>query len=105
MTVSPDMFFALASVLFSVGIMGVVGRKNLLVVYLSLELMLNAVTLILATFSRMRLDEGGSAIALIIMGVIAAEAALFLAVIVQVFRKKRHLDSDRFAALAQGGTL
>jgi NADH-quinone oxidoreductase subunit K len=105
MTVNPNAFFALATLLFSMGIVGVVSRKNIIIVYMSIELMLNAVNLILATFSRLRLDEGGSVIALLMIGVIAAEAALFLAIIVQIYRKKRCVDSDAFAELGQGKTL
>jgi len=105
MTVNPDAFFGLAVLLFSLGVAGVIGRRNLLVIYLSIELMLNAVNLILATFSRLRPDEGGSVIALLMIGVIAAEAALFLAIIVQIYRTKKSIDTDTFTELAQGKKL
>ncbi len=105
MTVNPDAYFAVATLLFSLGILGVISRRNLLVIYLSIELMLNAVNLILATFSRLHPDEGGTMIALFMIGVIAAEASLFLAVIVQIYRKKHTLDSDAFTELAQGKKL
>jgi len=105
MTVNPDLFFALATLLFSMGMIGVISRKNLIVIYMSIELMLNAVNLILATFSRLHPDEGGSVIALFMIGVIAAEAALFLAVIVQIYRKKKTIDSDAFVELGQGRSL
>jgi NADH-quinone oxidoreductase subunit K len=101
MTSNPDSFLALATLLFCIGAVGVVSRKNIFVIYMSIELMLNAVNLILATFSRLRPDMGGSVIALLMIGVIAAEAALFLAMIVQLYRKKRAVDSDAFRDLAQ----
>ena len=68
MTVNPDAYFATATLLFTLGVLGVIARRNLLVIYLSIELMLNAVNLILATFSRLRPDEGGAMIALLMIG-------------------------------------
>ncbi|WP_201353289.1 NADH-quinone oxidoreductase subunit NuoK [Hydrogenimonas urashimensis] len=100
MIFAPETFFALATSLFCIGFVGVASRRNVFVIYMSIELMLNAVNLVLATFSRLRPDMGGSVIALLMIGVIAAEAALFLAMIVQLYRKKRSVDSDAFADLA-----
>jgi len=100
---SPDMFFLLASVLFSLGLVGVVSRRNLFVVYISIELMLSSINLILATFSKLSGDASGSAIALIMIAVIAAEAAMFLAIIVQINRLRGSVDSDDFNELAQNG--
>ena len=97
---NPESFFALATLLLCIGIVGVVSRKNIFVIYMSIELILNAVNLVFATFSRLHPDMGGSVIALLMIGVIAAEAALFLAMIVQLYRKKRSVDSDEFADLA-----
>lgn len=99
---SPDNFFLLASVVFSIGLVGVISRRNLFVVYISIELMLTAINLILATLSKVLNDPSGSVIALIIIAVIAAEAALFLAMIIHLNRKKRTIDSDEFKNLAQG---
>ncbi len=98
---TPDMFFLLSSVLFSIGLVGLVSRKNLFVVYMSIELMLSAVNLILATFSKVLGDGSGSVIALLIIAVIAAEAALFLAMIVHLYRDNRTVDSDRFNKLKE----
>ncbi len=97
---NPESFFALATLLLCIGIVGVVSRKNIFVIYMSIELILNAVNLVFATFARLHPDMGGSVIALLMIGVIAAEAALFLAMIVQLYRKKRSVDSDEFADLA-----
>ncbi len=99
---SPDLFFLLASVLFSIGLVGVVSRRNLFVIYMSIELMLSSVSLLLATFSKVLGDASGSVIALLIIAIIAAEAALFLAMIIHIYRTRRTIDSDRFDALAQG---
>ena len=69
---------------------------------MSIELMLSSVNLLLATFSKVLGDASGSVIALLMIGVIAAEAALFLAMIVHIYRSNRSVDSDNFTALAQG---
>ena len=91
---TPDMFFLLASLLFSIGLVGLISRRNLFVVYMSLELMLSSVNLVLATFSKILGDASGSVIALLIIAVIAAEAAIFLAMIVHIYRENRTIDSD-----------
>ena len=99
---SPNMFYLLASILFSIGLVGLVSRKNLFVLYMSIELMLSSVSLILATLSKVMGDANGSVMGLLIIGVIAAEAAVFLAMIVNLYRAKRTLDSDAFNSLREG---
>lgn len=99
---SPNLFFLLSSVLFSIGLVGLVSRRNLFVIYMSIELMLSSINLLLATFSKVLGDASGSVIALLMIAVIAAEAALFLAMIVHIYRSRRTIDSDKFDKLAQG---
>mgnify|MGYP000134109225 FL=1 len=99
---TPELFFLLASVLFSIGLVGLVSRKNLFVLYMSIELMLSAVNLLLATFSKVLNDANGSVIALLIIAVIAAEAVLFLAMIVHIYRTSRSVDSDHLNKLREG---
>jgi len=96
-----EQFFILSTLLFSIGLVGVVSRRNIFVVYLSIELMLSSINLLLVTFSRLQNDMDGSVIALLLIAVIAAEAAIFLAMIIQLYRSKRSLDSDSFANLFQ----
>ena len=98
---SPNLFFLLASVLFSIGLVGIVSRRNLFVIYMSIELMLSSINLLLATFSKVLGDASGSVIALLMIAVIAAEAALFLAMIVHIYRTRRTIDSDKFYKLSQ----
>ena len=98
---TPDMFFLLASILFSIGLVGLVSRKNLFVLYMSIELMLSSVSLILVTISRVIGDTGGSVMALLMIGVIASEAAVFLAMIIHLYRKNRTIDSEAFDLLAE----
>jgi len=99
---TPDMFFFLASVLFSIGLVGLVSRKNLFVLYMSIELMLSSVNLLLATFSKVLGDASGSVIALLIIAVIAAEAVLFLAMIIHMYKTSRTVNSDHFNKLREG---
>ena len=98
---TPDMFFLLASILFSIGLVGLVSRKNLFVLYMSIELMLSSVSLILVTISRLIGDTGGSVMALLMIGIIASEAAVFLAMIIHLYRKNRTIDSEAFDLLAE----
>ena len=99
---NPDIYFLLVSILFSMGVVGLVSRKNLFVIYMSIELMLSSVSLLLATLSKVLNDTSGSVMALLMIGVIASEAAIFLAMIVQLYRKERTIDSDAFDTLSEG---
>jgi len=98
---SPDYFFALVSILFSLGLVGIISRKNLFVVYMSIELMLSSISLLLATLSKLLGDGNGSVMALLMIGVIASEAALFLAMIVHIYRDTRDVNSDRLNNLKE----
>lgn len=98
---TPEPFFMLATLLFSLGLVGLISRRNLFVVYMSIELMLSSVNLVLVTFSRLQGNMAGSVMVLLMIAVIAAEAAVFLAVIIQLVRSRRSVDSDDFAQLRQ----
>lgn len=98
---SPNLYFLLASVLFSIGIVGIISRRNLFVVYMSIELMLSAVSLVLAIFSKVLGDANASVMVLIMIAVIASEAALFLAMIVHMYRFNKTIDSDKFSKLQE----
>ena len=98
---TPNMFFLLASILFSIGLVGLVSRKNLFVLYMSIELMLSSVSLILVTIAKVIGDTGGSVMALLMIGIIASEAAVFLAMIIHLYRKNRTIDSEAFDLLAE----
>jgi len=99
---TPNMFFLLSSMLFSIGLVGIVSRRNLFIVYMSIELMLSSINLLLATFSKLLGDPNGSVIALLMIAVIAAEAALFLAMIIHIYRDNKSVDSDDFDRLREG---
>ena len=98
---NPDHFFLLVTLLFSLGIVGIISRKNLFVIYMSVELMLSSVSLLLATLSKLLADTGGSVIALLLIGIIAAEAALFLAMIVHLYRRNKTVDVEHYNTLKE----
>ncbi len=92
-------FLVLAGLLFVIGVAGVIVRRNALIMMMSIELMLNAANMTLITFSRMWADGSTHAFALIVIAVAAAEAAVGLAIVVAVFRGRRHVDVDRLNTL------
>ena len=98
---TPEPFFLLASLLFSIALVGVVSRRNLFVIYMSIELMLTSSSLVLVTFSKVLGSADGSVMALLMIAVIAAEASLFLAMIIHLYRRNRTLDSNACDELRQ----
>ena len=92
--ISPSAYLALAAILFSVGALGVLLRRNALVIFMSIELMLNAVNLTLITFARMRGTLDGQVLAFFVIAVAAAEVVVGLAIIVAMFRRKQSASVD-----------
>jgi NADH-quinone oxidoreductase subunit K len=92
-------YVALASVLFFIGVVGVIVRKNPLVMLMSIELMLNAANLLLIAFARVWLQDVGHVFAFIVITVAAAEAAIGLAIIVTTFRPEKYVDVDEVRSL------
>ena len=91
---SPDYYLYLSAVLFSIGAAGVLVRRNSIVVFMCIELMLNAVNLSLVTFSRINGNLDGQVIAFFVMVVAAAEVVVGLAIIVSIFRTRRSASVD-----------
>jgi len=85
-------YVLLASILFIIGIVGVLIRRNAIIIFMSIELMLNAVNLLLITFSSYRSDASGQVFVFFIMAVAAAEVAVGLAIIVMIYRNIRSID-------------
>jgi len=85
--------------LFCIGLLGVILRRNLLVIYMSLELMLNAANLALVTFSRFNNQLDGQVLVFFIITVAAAEVAVGLALIVALFRKRRSAHDEALTSL------
>jgi len=89
----------LAGVLFAIGLTGVLVRRNVLTVYMSLELMLTAATLALVAFSKFNGTMDGNLFVFFIITVAAAEVAVGLALIVALFRKRGTVNSDELSSL------
>ena len=87
-------YLGLAAILFGLGLIGVIVRRNIFIVLMSVELMLNAANMTLITFSRAWGEASGQGIAFFVMALAAAEAAVGLAIVVAVFRTRRtaHVD-------------
>ncbi len=92
-------FLVLAAVLFAIGAAGVLLRKNVLIIMMSIELMLNAANLTIITCARMHGDLGGHSFAMVVIAVAAAEVAVGLAIVVAIFRTRRHADVDKLNIL------
>ena len=91
---SPEYYLYLSAALFTVGAVGVLLRRNAIVVFMCVELMLNATNLAFVTFARINGDVEGQVIALFVMLVAAAEVVVGLAIIVQIFRTRRSASVD-----------
>ena len=92
-------YVILAAVLFGIGLAGVVVKRNMLVVFMCIELMLNAANLTFLAFARQTGNLSGHAIAFFVMAVAAAEAAVGLAIVIAVFRTRGTLNVDEVTTL------
>lgn len=87
-------YMVLSAVLFFIGVFGVLFRRNLIVIFMSIELMLNAVNLSFVTFARYTQSMDGHVIAFFVMALAAAEAAIGLAILVMIFRNRATVQAD-----------
>ena len=101
MPVGLNAFILVAGLLFAIGMFGVILRKNTLVIYMSLELMLNGVILALVAFSRYNGTMDGNLFVFFIITVAAAEVALGLAIIVALFRLRQSVMVDQLTSLSR----
>ncbi len=85
-------YLILSVILFAIGVMGVLFRRNTIIIFMCIELMLNAVNLLLVAFSTMHADPGGQVMVFFIMAVAAAEVAVGLAILVMIFRNAGGVD-------------
>jgi NADH-quinone oxidoreductase subunit K len=91
---NPENYVILAAVLFTIGAVGVLVRRNAIVVFMSIELMLNAANLAFVAFARMQGNLEGQVIAFFVMVVAAAEVVVGLAIIVAIYRSRRSASID-----------
>ena len=94
MTITSTYYLVLAAMIFTIGAVGVLIRRNVLVMFMCIELMLNAVNLTFVTFARQLNDVRGQAFVFFILVVAAAEVAVGLAIIVAIFRRRRGATAD-----------
>ncbi|HSR47692.1 MAG TPA: NADH-quinone oxidoreductase subunit NuoK [Anaerolineales bacterium] len=99
MNVPTDYLVILSAILFAIGVLGVLTRRNAIVMFMSVELMLNAANLALIAFARERGEIVGHIFVFFIIGVAAAEVAVGLALIVAIFKTKRSIDIDQVRGL------
>jgi NADH-quinone oxidoreductase subunit K len=92
--VTPAWYLVLGSLLFSIGTVGLLVRRNPLVMFMCIELMLNAVTLTFVTFSRMLEDVHGQTVVVFVLVVAAAEVVVGLGIIVALLRKEPDATAD-----------
>ncbi len=97
--VTPAWYLVLGSMLFSVGAVGLLVRRNPLVMFMCVELMLNAVTLTFVTFSRMLEDVRGQTVVVFVLVVAAAEVVVGLGIIVALLRKQPSATADDLTVL------
>jgi len=98
-TVGLEHYLVVSVGLFCLGVLGVIVRRNLLVIYMSLELMLNAANLALVAFSRYHNDLNGQVLVFFIITVAAAEVAVGLALIVALYRKRQSAHVEDLATM------
>jgi len=98
-TVTPTYYLTLAAALFTIGAVGLLVRRNTLVMFMCIELMLNAANLTFVSFAHALDDVAGQVIVFFTLVVAAAEVAVGLAIIVAIFRRRHHVTADDLNAL------
>lgn len=98
-TLPTSYFVTLSAMLFALGVTGVLTRRNPLIIFMSIELMLNSANLAFIAFARQFLDVHGQVFVFFIMVVAAAEVAVGLALIVTIFRTKKSINLDELSQL------
>ena len=87
-------YLGLSAMLFTIGVAGVLVRRNVIIVFMSIELMLNSVNITLAAYSSYLGDQTGQMLVFFVMAVAAAEAAVGLAIVIAMFRNKQTVNID-----------
>ena len=97
--ISINMYLMLSTILFTIGAVGVMARRNIIILFMCIELMLNAVNLMLVAFSTLHNDANGQVFVFFIMAVAAAEVAVGLAILSMVYRNFKSIDIDLLSRL------
>ena len=99
MSVPVENYVFLSAVLFFIGVVGVIARRNPLIMLMSIELLFNAANLTLVAYARAWANNAGHIFAFLVITVAAAEAAIGLAIVMMTFRRAPYVDVDEAAAL------
>jgi NADH-quinone oxidoreductase subunit K len=94
MSIGPGYYLVLAGLMFTIGVVGVLIRRNAIVIFMFVELMLNAVNLVFVTFARVKGNLDGQVLVFFVLVVAAAEVVVGLAIIVAIFRRRQSADVD-----------
>lgn len=97
--ISINYYLLLSTVLFIIGVVGVMARRNSIIIFMCIELMLNAVNLLLVAFSTLHQDTSGQVFVFFIMAVAAAEVAVGLAILSMIYRNVKSIDTDLLSNL------
>ena len=92
-------YVILSAILFTIGVVGVLTRRNALIIFMSIELMLNAANLAFVAFSSVIRSFTGQIFVFFVIAVAAAEVAVGLALIVEIFKSKRSIDVDQMSSM------
>jgi NADH-quinone oxidoreductase subunit K len=99
MSVPGAWYLAVAGIVFTIGALGLLVRRNVLVMFMCVELMLNAVNLTFVTYARMLNDIGGQVVVFFVLVVAAAEVVVGLGIIVSIFRRRAEATADDISLL------
>ena len=94
-----DYYILLSAILFTIGVLGVLIRRNALIIFMSVELMLNSANLAMVAFSSVLQSFSGQIFVFFVIAVAAAEVAVGLALIVEIFKSKRSIDVDQMNSM------
>ncbi|MBX3164565.1 MAG: NADH-quinone oxidoreductase subunit NuoK [Bacteroidetes bacterium] len=97
--ISINMYLMLSTIIFIIGAIGVMARRNTIILFMCIELMLNAVNLLLVAFSRLHNDSNGQVFVFFVMAVAAAEVAVGLAILSMIYRNIKSIDTDLLSKL------
>ncbi len=94
-----DYYILLSAILFTIGVTGVLVRRNALIIFMSIELMLNSANLAIVAFSSVIKSFSGQIFVFFVIAVAAAEVAVGLALIVEIFKSRRSIDVDQMSSM------
>ena len=92
-------YLIFCSIIFAIGVTGVLIRRNVIIVMMSIELMLNSVNLLLAAFAAYRGDPSGQLFVFFVMALAAAEVAIGLAIVIMIYRNTKSVDIESLSTL------